>query len=381
MSSSTRWIRRTWALGLLTIVGTSATRCTLDEHVANRCARDGDCLSGRFCVRGFCSWHPEGGASGEAGSAVAGSVGKEAGAAGVSPEPTAHGGEAGSSGSVDGDSGNGGTFQSEAGSSGSPQSGAGGTSSAGVSGSAGIAGGGSSGCGGYMVELPTGRCIDWFEIKRVEYDEFVKLDHPTPDIAGCENNQTFEPGCEWPGFAEALAARAKGQNYDYATIARPATCVDWCDAAAYCAVKDQYLCGNRLDEAVPFEDFADPSKSSWSLACTQAGSTAYPYGASYSAGKCVDYTTNDGARPERTDRDSSCNGTSGNFACIFDLSGNVAEWENSCDGPGEDAACRVRGGSYLDSGADVSCAASATRSRLDNTDPSVGFRCCKAQCR
>ena len=84
--------------------------------------------------------------------------------------------------------------------------------------------------------------------------------------------------------------------------------------------------------------------------------------------------------PEAIQRRRGCDGGESMFACIFDLSGNVAEWENSCDSEQADANCHVRGGSYLDSGAAVSCAAAATRKRLDNTDPAVGFRCCKTGC-
>jgi hypothetical protein len=343
------------------------THCSLEPRTFF-CNFDAECLAGRFCVDNVCSDQPAESAGGEGGAGA---------------DSASGGGDAAVSGAASTDGGHAGMSTPSGGTPGSGDSGAGGGEDGGKG--AGNAGAGSEAgapdCGGYMVEMPSGRCIDWREIQRIEYHDFVLANPLPPAVPGCEDNETLEPGCEWPDFDAALAAIAVGSDdYDFWAVNRPASCVDWCDAAAYCARIDQHLCGGPFGSDAPFDDFADPTESLWSLACTQDGATDYPYGDAYVAGKCVDETTNRATQPEGTDRTTSCYGASSVYSCIKDLSGNVAEWENACDGAGGDARCRVRGGSYLDTGADVSCAASATRARLDNTDPGVGFRCCKAQC-
>lgn len=374
--------RAGWAV-LIAPSALFATQCTLGP-LPDGCSVDSDCLDGRYCVDGRCSEHRdgEGGAGGAAastgGSSVGSGGGEEGGGAGVSESPETTGGStAGSSaGATSGVPGEG----TDAGGS---EAGAGGAG--GVTGAGGAAGGalgarGTPVCAPDLVELATGYCMHRREVQRIEYHEFYVERESWPSISGCENNQSLVPGCDWPGFAEAFEARPSG-DYDYWSISRPATCVDWCDAAAYCAHLDQHLCAGPFGQAVPFEEFADPSKSLWSTACTQGGVSKYPYGDAEAPGRCIDATTNGASRPEGTDRTSECNGSISNYACIYDLSGNVAEWEDSCDGPGESANCRVRGGSYLDEGDATSCSASASRSRMDNMDPSVGFRCCKVECR
>jgi formylglycine-generating enzyme required for sulfatase activity len=65
---------------------------------------------------------------------------------------------------------------------------------------------------------------------------------------------------------------------------------------------------------------------------------------------------------------------------IYDLSGNVAEWENSCNATtGASDNCAVRGGSY-DSGSQttLTCALSGAQppQPRSTTAADIGFRCC-----
>ena len=73
----------------------------------------------------------------------------------------------------------------------------------------------------------------------------------------------------------------------------------------------------------------------------------YPYGNTYQPSYCNthDYgagnTTTVGSLP-------NCVTSAPGYAGVYDLSGNVIEWEDSCDETaGEDANCRLRGGSDL----------------------------------
>jgi hypothetical protein len=59
---------------------------------------------------------------------------------------------------------------------------------------------------------------------------------------------------------------------------------------------------------------------------------------------------------------------------VASLSGNVREWEDSCDGIGQSANCLLRGGCFSDNGS-LTCAFSYGYGR-DIAYGFVGFRCC-----
>jgi formylglycine-generating enzyme required for sulfatase activity len=66
----------------------------------------------------------------------------------------------------------------------------------------------------------------------------------------------------------------------------------------------------------------------------------------------------------------------GGLTGLFDMSGNVAEWEDSCDAStGATDSCVARGGSFASQAADLQCSAAAPYAR-SATDASLGFRCC-----
>ena len=69
-------------------------------------------------------------------------------------------------------------------------------------------------------------------------------------------------------------------------------------------------------------------------------------------------------------------GCQGGYPGIFDMVGNVSEWENSCD-PATDAgpgACALRGGSY-DYNFPQECSL-ALKAERTYAHPGIGFRCC-----
>lgn len=151
----------------------------------------------------------------------------------------------------------------------------------------------------------------------------------------------------------------------------------------------------------------------WFNACSAQGANAFPYGNTFLETKCngaVDATkatdvacgplpvrtgfgcTNNGDLGVHTSNNGDANGRytqiqfpqcSGGVTGLYHMSGNVAEWENSCEGVGAEARCRVRGGSYdADGGAPaLACAANRTEARVpSDADKAkladVGFRCC-----
>jgi formylglycine-generating enzyme required for sulfatase activity len=65
------------------------------------------------------------------------------------------------------------------------------------------------------------------------------------------------------------------------------------------------------------------------------------------------------------------------YAGVYDLSGNVFEWEDSCNGHGQTAVCRVRGGAfdYYGDSSVLACGFVSFFNR-DFVNYGFGFRCC-----
>ena len=341
--------------------------CTLDESVPRvSCVVDADCLANRSCVDERCQDRsetlPETGGEAGASAAGTGTAGNDGGAGDRSGTPTSQGGAGGPGAGGPGASGpgasDGGGGGAEAGASGSPPD-----ANAGASGS--HSDESSSGAGGQIacpeapgsVKLPAGFCIDSHEVTRGDYDAWRALTPAIGTAAGCEHN-TLEPSCIWVTGTDHL----------------PANCVDWCDASAYCGARGARLCGAIGGGSSSFTQPNEP-ESQWFNACSSAGRFGYPYGDDYDADAC---NTEDvgiadvGAHP-------ACRAPAGPYACVFDLSGNVREWEDACDGDAVTSRCRIRGGAYPLDGDDVACTAVASYSRSTSSEL-IGFRCCSDSC-
>ena len=261
----------------------------------------------------------------------------------------------------------------------------GGTSTGGTSdgGSGGISTGGAStgGSGGTSADggilCPTGKkgpaliavgsnfCIDATEVTNHDYQKFLA------DPVGAGTNLTGLSACQGvldyaPGTTVACPTFAPGVDQNY-----PVRCIDWCGAYAYCKWAGKRLCGKISGGAA---GPPDASTNQWYSAC--AGPKAeetYFYGSSHEGGRCVD-------APPVAAVGSTLSGGVGCESFLYpgltDMLGNVAEWEDSCANPQSATSdCGTRGGSALQVGSAVPCAASKTVDRSSQL-PGIGFRCC-----
>lgn len=208
-------------------------------------------------------------------------------------------------------------------------------------------------------------CIDKYEASYASYTAFRQANPVTGNqIPECSWNTTYTPPANFPPVQ--------------GTESWPVRNVDWCDAYAYCKWAGKRLCGKIAGGTVPPAQFTDANESQWYSACSAQGSNAYPYGNAVDRTKCVISDPSDGGvtsiPPLSTTRDP--NRCQGGEVGLFDMSGNLAEWEDSCTGASDGADnCRVRGGGYSDTAAAAGCN-NATIHRRDSTADDIGVRCC-----
>jgi formylglycine-generating enzyme required for sulfatase activity len=238
-----------------------------------------------------------------------------------------------------------------------------------------------------MVELtsPNGTryCIDRTEVTQGHYAEFLSsftigTEVPKSDAPECAENVLF-PHEDLASIEGSFCHDGKIWTPDL-TPNRPVTCIDWCDAYSYCASAGKRLCGKigggGITTSAPM---IDADQSQWYNACSQGGTTVYPYGNTYDPKACegADPAPNWAAK-EDVASSLGCHGSSEPFASIFDLSGSAAELTDECEtDPGSGwVQCIARGGAYATEAGMMRCDLGANWSR-DRYDEWVGFRCCK----
>jgi sulfatase modifying factor 1 len=225
-----------------------------------------------------------------------------------------------------------------------------------------------TGRGPTMVNWARNFCIDSTEVTNGQYDEFIaSKPSAAPLESFCAWKQTFTP-----------PSRVGGPM-------NPVVFVDWCEAYAYCKWAGKELCGaiGTTGHGSPV-DYMNANKDHWFAARSKSGTRDLPYGASYMPGVCVgdDYDgvpgfqiTTDESKPV-----GSASGCQGGYPGIFDMIGNVDEWEDSCDTwTGEGDTCMHRGGSFGGTLATYRCSDNGPLSTRDSRFGNVGFRCCSGR--
>ncbi|MDI3283139.1 SUMF1/EgtB/PvdO family nonheme iron enzyme [Polyangium sp. 15x6] len=251
--------------------------------------------------------------------------------------------------------------------------GEGGDGSGGPGGSGGAGGiGGGGGSGGTIVcpqvpNTPTmvpvasasgNYCIDSTEVTNSQYATWLSSTEAN------EANQT--PECAFnASYVPASGMMPPADD-------RPVAFVDWCDAYAFCKWYEKRLCGKIGGGPVPYSEINSAAVSQWYNACSRSETFIYPYGGSYDPAACNGQDRMVG-NAVKVATQATCEG---GLPGLFDMSGNVWEWEDACDGSfGENDTCRRRGGGYESIASDLDCPTAGGSAR-STTNATTGFRCC-----
>lgn len=197
-------------------------------------------------------------------------------------------------------------------------------------------------------------CIDRTEVTDDQYGAFVldTRDDTTGQPLECEWNETYQ------------TANPGGRS-DF-----PAVGMDQCDAKAFCAWAGKHLCGPVERGDVDWA-LTQWQRSQWTFACTEAGAHDHAYGDVPVQGRC-----NFSGELMGVGTNPDCEG---GFPGLLDMLGNVWEWVDRCDPPGDAGAgeeqCSFAGGGYQQSHRTTGCDVLGTGER-SYIHPDLGFRCC-----
>lgn len=192
-----------------------------------------------------------------------------------------------------------------------------------------------------------------------------------------------------PTPGNVCSSKTSGYNAGTGSDNFPVADVDWCDSYAYCASVGKRLCGRIGGGPVDYENgWRDETQSQWYNACTSGdpANHPYPYGTAYDSTTCNLFEfwhAHDAGRSASTfpvSQFTGCSSSAPGYTGIFDLNGNVFEWEDSCTRGDEDGdSCRLRGASfglYLGDRSDDCVDGASSEPNSFGSRHDVGFRCC-----
>jgi len=221
-------------------------------------------------------------------------------------------------------------------------------------------------------------CMDQREVSAGEYQEFLqaKAGDTSGQIPACADNKQWMAPLFEPDAWEVMPWECDPRGFDPVNYPNRAVgCVDWCDAYGYCAWAGKRLCGKIGGGSGSLDTMSDPAASEWTNACTQGGTTKYPWGDTFVPGRCVDATAVAKQGPAALDitdvESSECHGESGGFAQVYDLVGSVQEWAAECTP--DNVGCAIHG-TGTSSSATVTCDPGVTTANYFGFQ--LGFRCC-----
>jgi formylglycine-generating enzyme required for sulfatase activity len=201
--------------------------------------------------------------------------------------------------------------------------------------------------------------VDSTEVNNAQYAQFVASGYspgPADVPAGCDPTTSPMPSDEWPPPPGGDAL--------------PVISISWCQAWSYCHWAGKRLCG-QIGAGPLLEQYrTDATQSQWFAACSKGGTQAYPYGQMYDPSICggQNVTTSvalTGSRP-------ACQG---GYPGLYDMSGNVWEWTDTCASTSPTDFCDTRGGAFDSRYDELQCSGLRIWKR-NSSAHNLGFRCC-----
>jgi len=211
--------------------------------------------------------------------------------------------------------------------------------------------------------------IDATEVTTGQYDAWLATSPSLPP--------STDVNCRYVTSYSEQGTGYLGPDADH----HPVVYVDWCDAYEYCLGVDKRLCGALGGGPVDYSaGYNNATQSQWYRACSSGGTITYPYGNTYQATFCDgwDYWNDNSSTMQTVAVGSlgSCATSVNGYAGVYDLSGNVFEWEDSCDGVGPSATCRLRGGAFNMVSSFLACSYGVGAGPRVDVNGEIGFRCC-----
>lgn len=236
------------------------------------------------------------------------------------------------------------------------------------------------------VTSPKSTCY-WIDEAEVTFDQYNRFADSVADGGTVE----WDPRCGWKDAGPSDPRKEANpcmMNMESEALrsTKPARCIDWCDAKAFCHWAGKQLC--KGDTSGGFLSTTD-AIDQWGKACSANGLQPYVYGPVAEAGACnVDF-----------DHYGTCYGNLGQPVCAatdvksfqscvspsgaFDMIGNVAEWVDLCgssaDAGDPDTLCIHRGGSFASTLQEATCQQHLGAGDSDSRktrDRGLGLRCC-----
>jgi sulfatase modifying factor 1 len=224
-----------------------------------------------------------------------------------------------------------------------------------------------AGCTGWAgpSSLPvpgTTQCIDSTEAPNADYAAFLAAFDGGAPTAECTWKTSWAPSQGWPSSQPTW----------------PVEWVDWCDAYAFCAWAGKHLCGALDGGASSLGQVGNPNVDLWFRACSGDGQTTYPYGSNYQKTACRGADDQQDASSPTPVPVGSLATCQGGLTGLFDMSGNVAEWENACESTGnhQTERCMLRGGGMRASSGGLLCNSANDYIPRSDTNDWGGIRCC-----
>jgi sulfatase modifying factor 1 len=209
------------------------------------------------------------------------------------------------------------------------------------------------------IQTPEGSfCIDSTEVTNADYAAFLTAigsSGPTSALpASCSAQTDFTPSQNWPAPP--------------GTEPFPVDNVNWCEATAYCAWAGKRLCGRIGGGPIAVGTAEhDATQSEWFDACSAGGAHAYPYGDTFDATICGGNRGPVGAHT----------GCVGGYPGIYDMNGELWEWNNACDSDKPDSFCHTYGGAFDSKDDELACNGAPRPWTRSSTAANIGIRCCQ----